>query len=312
MKNKKVYVIIALLTVVVCAFIATSKVNVAVTVNDNGNLSGSLWAKVFSLNSANTAPTQAPTQAPAQAPTQAPSQTPADTTAAPAPGSSMPTETKEIIDKYTFLVDKYKKEKPAYKKKEFQALPEEHRNFSGPVNAILDIASGYMTTEDQAQELVRPAGSEDILWDMPIHNTEKGCALTNYDAVSWAKCEDNGDGTYKISFSLKEEVNAEPTPADTLVPKSNHGAVMQPIAIADLNKEIDNITSKVPGLTLNSFNLTYRDCVFECVYDPATDQVKSITHHTVIDIDADIKLFVASIVGSARLLNEMYIYDITW
>ena len=184
MKNKKVYVIIALLTVVVCAFIATSKVNVAVTVNDNGNLSGSLWAKVFSLNSANTTPAQTPTQAPAQAPAQAPSQTPADTTAAPAPGSSMPTETKEIIDKYTFLVDKYKKEKPAYKKKEFQALPEEHRNFSGPVNAILDIASGYMTTEDQAQELVRPAGSEDILWDMPIHNTEKGCALTNYDAVS--------------------------------------------------------------------------------------------------------------------------------
>ena len=87
---------------------------------------------------------------------------------------------------------------------------------------------------------------------------------------------------------------------------------MQPIAIADLNKEIENITSKVPGLALNSFNLTYRDCVFECVYDPETDQVKSITHHTVIDIDADIKLFVASVVGSARPLNEMYIYDITW
>lgn len=224
----------------------------------------------------------------------------------------MPTETKEIIDKYTMLVDKYKKEKPAYKKKEFQALPEEHRNFSGPVNAVLDIASGYMTTEDQAEELVRPAGSEDILWDMPIHNTEKGCALTNYDAVTWAKCEDNGDGTYKISFSLKEEVNAEPTPADTLVPKSNHGAVMQPIAFADLNKEIDNITGKVPGLAVNSFTLTYRDCIFECVYNPATDEVKSITHHVVIDIDADIKLFVANITGSARLLNEMYIYDITW
>lgn len=169
-----------------------------------------------------------------------------------------------------------------------------------------------MTTEDQAEELVRAAGSEDILWDMPIHNTEKGCALTNYDAVSWAKCEDNGDGTYKISFSLKEEVNAEPTPADTLVPKSNHGAVMQPIAFEDLNKEIANITDKVPGLAVNSFTLTYRDCSFECVYDPATDQVKSITHHVVIDIDADIKLFVANITGSARLLNEMFIYDITW
>lgn len=309
MKNKKVYVVIAVLTVVICAFIAKSSVNVSVNVNDSKNLSGSFWAKVFSLN-AKADPT------PSQAPAQTPAQTPADTTAPAAPESpqngSMPTETKEIIDKYTMLVDKYKKEKPAYKKKEFQALPEEHRKFSGPINAVLDIASGYMTTEDQAEELVRAAGSEDILWDMPIHNTEKGCALTNYDAVSWAKCEDNGDGTYKISFSLKEEVNAEPTPADTLVPKSNHGAVMQPIAFEDLNKEIANITGKVPGLAVNSFTLTYRDCSFECVYDPATDQVKSITHHVVIDIDADIKLFVANITGSARLLNEMFIYDITW
>ena len=231
MKNKKVYVIITALTLVICAFIAKSKVTVSVDVNDNGNLSASLWARVFSVSSTGNSSTQSVTQAPVQATTQTPVQAPADTTTPTATESTqtgaMPTETKDIIDKYTLLVDKYKKEKPAYKKKEFQALPEEHRNFSGPVNAVLDIASGYMTTEDQAEELVRAAGSEDILWDMPIHNTEKGCALTNYDAVSWAKCEDNGDGTYKISFSLKEEVNAEPTPADTLVPKSNHGAVMK-------------------------------------------------------------------------------------
>ena len=120
------------------------------------------------------------------------------------------------------------------------------------------------------------------------------------------------DGTYKISFSLKEEVNAEPTPADTLVPKSNHGAVMQPANMSDIITEVDKVTSKVPGLAVNQFDLTYRECVFECVYNPATDEVKSITHHIVIDINADVKLFVTDINGSARLLNEMYIYDITW
>lgn len=223
-----------------------------------------------------------------------------------------PESTKEIIDKYTQLVNDFKEKKPAFKKKEFQALPEEYRNFGSGVNLILDIASNYMVSEEDCQELVREPGCADIVWDMPVHNTEKGCVLTDYDAVSWAKCEDMGDGTYKLSFSLKEEVNPQPTPAETLVPVSAHGAVMQPIATADLMKEIDNITGSIPGIALNDFALYHRDCEFICVYNPETDQVLSITHHIVIDIEADITLFMADINGTARLLNEMFIYDITW
>ncbi len=225
---------------------------------------------------------------------------------------TMPESTKEIIDKYTQLVNDFKEKKPAYKKKEFQALPEEFRNFGKGVNVILNIASNYMVSEDDCEELIRPAGFADIVWDMPVHNTEKGCVLTDYDAVSWAKCEDMGNGTYKISFSLKEEVNPQPTPAETLVPVSAHGAVMQPIATADLMKEIDNITGSIPGIALNDFALYHRDCEFICIYNPETDQVLSVTHHIVIDITADITLFTANINGSARLLNEMFIYDITW
>lgn len=202
---------------------------------------------------------------------------------------TMPESTKEIIDKYTQLVNDFKEKKPAYKKKEFQALPEEFRNFGTGVNVILNIASNYMVSEEDCEELVREAGYADIVWDMPVHNTEKGCVLTDYDAVSWAKCEDMGDGTYKISFSLKEEVNPQPTPADTLIPVSAHGAVMQPIATADLMKEIDSITGSLPGIALNDFALYHRDCEFICIYNPETDQVKSITHHIVIDITADIK-----------------------
>ncbi len=225
---------------------------------------------------------------------------------------TMPESTKEIIDKYTQLVNDFKEKKPAYKKKEFQALPEEFRNFGTGVNVILNIASNYMVSEEDCEELVRPAGFADIVWDMPVHNTEKGCVLTDYDAVSRAKCEDMGDGTYKISFSLKEEVNPQPTPAETLVPVSAHGAVMQPIATEELMKEIDNITGSLPGIALNDFALYHRDCEFICIYNPETDQVLSITHHIIIDITADITLFTANINGSARLLNEMFIYDITW
>lgn len=254
------------------------------------------------------------TQAPVQTTTQAPAQdTATTTTAASVPSTNgVLTDTKEIIDKYTLLVNKFKQEKPAYKKKEFQSLPEEFRNLGTAGNLVLDIAAGYMTTEEECEELVRPAGAEEIKNDMPIHNSEVGCLLTNYDAVVNPKCEDLGDGTYKISFSLKEEMNCEPTPGDTLVPQSIHGSVMQPLSRNDITAEVEKITSKVPGLGINDFSLGYRDCEFSCIYNPETDQVKSITHHVVIDINADIQLFVANIAGSARLYNEMLIYDITW
>lgn len=226
--------------------------------------------------------------------------------------SNKPESTKEIIDQYTLLVDKFKQQKPAYKKKEYQALPVEYHNFSSTINKALDFASGYMVTEDEAEELVRAAGAEEIINDMPIHGSEKGCVLTDYDAVSWAKCEDKGDGTYEISFSLKEEVNPEPTPADTLVPVSAHGAVMQPMAFADIKAEVDNVLGKVPGVALNTLDLYYREHVYSCVYNPETDEVLSITHHIVIDIVVNAEVFSKTIDGSARLLNEMFIYDITW
>lgn len=233
-------------------------------------------------------------------------------TTEPVVENTMPQTTQEIIDKYSELVNAFKSERPAYKKKEYQVLPEEYRNFGTAINFILNLASGYMVTEEECEELVRPAGSDDILYDMPIHNTDKGCVLTEYDAVTWAKCEDLGDGTYKISFSLKEEVNAEPTPAESLIPVSAHGAVMQPAAMTDIITEVRNITSSVPGINLNEFALYYRECEFSCIYDPQMNKVLSITHHIVIDISADVEIIASEINGTARLLNEMFIYDITW
>ncbi len=263
-------------------------------------------------------PTTQPQQTTAQpqTTTQPVVNTPDDRTTVPSESAEkenkMPESTQEIIDQYTLLVDKFKQQKPAYKKKEYQALPVEYHNFSSIINKALDVAAGYMVTEDEAEELIREAGAEEIINDMPIHGSEKGCALTNYDAVSWAKCEDKGDGTYEISFSLKEEVNPEPTPADTLVPVSAHGAVMQPMAFNDIKAEVDSIISKVPGIALNQLDLYYRENEYRCVYNPETDEVLSITHYIVIDIVVNADVFSKTIDGSARLLNDMFIYDITW
>ena len=87
---------------------------------------------------------------------------------------------------------------------------------------------------------------------------------------------------------------------------------MQPMAFNDIKAEIDSIASKIPGVSMNTLDLYYRDHVFSCVYNPATDEVQSITHNIVIDIAAKAKAFTAEIDGTARLTNDMLIYNITW
>lgn len=321
--NSKVRIFLAIVLVVVCCYVSTlafpSQFNVNVTV------------KGGQQTQSGTADTNKPA---VQTPVQTPQASTPDTSdktedkqeadktdkndkedADKNEGSDskgIPSTTEEIIDKYVFLVNKVKADQPAYKKKEFQSLPEEYRNLGSVANLILDLAAGYMTTEEECEEIVREKGAGTINNEMPIYGSDKGSVLTDYDAVAWAKCEPLGDGTYEITFSLKEEKNCEPTPAETLVPTSAHGAVMSPLSKKDIQVEVDKVTGSVPGLNVNSFDLTYRDGVFGCVYDPATDQVSSITHHCVIDIEVDIDMFVANINGSARLLNEMLIYDITW
>lgn len=300
----------AIISIVVCVVVILA-LPMDITVNVNGNLptigaqtaAGAQTAESTTNTPATTAPSVIESASEAV-------QNVADSVETAVTGN--PTGNKEVIEQYTLLVNKFKQERPAYKKKEYQALPEEFRNLGKAGNIVLNIAAGYMTTEDECEELVRAAGAEEIRWDMPIHDSDVGCLLTDYDAVEWAKCEDVGDGTKKISFSLKEEMNAEPTPADTLIPVSKHGAVMQPLSRQSITDEVEKITSKVPGIGINDFSLGYRECVFECVYNPETNQVSSITHHVVIDINADIQLAIANIAGSARLYNDLKIYDITW
>ncbi|MBR2417761.1 MAG: hypothetical protein IKB12_03925, partial [Clostridia bacterium] len=75
---------------------------------------------------------------------------------------------------------------------------------------------------------------------------------------------------------------------------------------------VDDIANGIPGVSVDRFDLIYRECVFGCIYNPENDEVKSITHNIVIDITADAAILGADIEGTARLTNDMLIYDITW
>lgn len=230
--------------------------------------------------------------------------------------SDIPQTKQEIIQKYTDVMNKMKTSGVGYQKKEYQALPEEYRNFSSAVNVILKFAEGYMTTEDNPNSLLsRDKGmTEELRNEITICGIDKGCALLEYDpslaCVKSASCEDLGDGTYKLSFMLNDEINPEPTPADTGIPVSAHGAVFAPASRKDIMVEVEKV-EKLAHATCNNFELKYTECYVECIYEPETDRIVDLYQRLNVDITADITL-IFNIAGSARLTNDNHVYDIVW
>ena len=305
--------------------IVNSGVNIDATVSHDGALDAVLGVTAAANNSVS-APQQ--TTAPASVSQSTPEKAepaPESKPAADAPSASAdaPKTNEEIVKKYTEVLNKMKQDQPGYTKKEYQALPEEYRNFSSVVNSVLKFGEAYMTKEDSPNAIVTATKGEmytaedgttmpRINHELPICNTDKGSVLTDYSCVKTASCTDNADGTRTLRFELNDEKNPEPTPADTCVPQSYHGAVMMPASMKDINTEVDKVVSKLPGVTVNNFELTYRDSTFEVTYDPTNDHVIKIVHHINVDIAANAKVAFSTIDGTARLTNDMSVYDINY
>lgn len=267
------------------------------------------------------APTAAPQTAPAESSPAAESNPAAEAPAAPS--TDAPKTNEEIVKKYTEVLNKMKQDQPGYTKKEYQALPEEYRNFSSAVNTVLKFGEAYMVKEDDPKAIVTATKGEmytsddgktmpRINHELPICNTDKGSVLTDYSCVKTASCTDNPDGTRTLRFELNDEKNPEPTPADTCIPQSYHGAVMMPASMNDINTEVNKVVSKIPGVTVNNFELTYTCSTFEVTYDPTNDHVTSIIQHINVDIAANAKVAFSTIDGTARLTNDMSVYDINY
>ena len=305
--------------------IVNSGVNIDATVSHDGALDSVLGVNAAANNSVSvsqqtTAPASVSQSTPEKAEPAPESKPAAD---APSASADAPKTNEEIVKKYTEVLNKMKQDQPGYTKKEYQALPEEYRNFSSVVNSVLKFGEAYMTKEDSPNAIVTATKGEmytaedgttmpRINHELPICNTDKGSVLTDYSCVKTASCTDNADGTRTLRFELNDEKNPEPTPADTCIPQSYHGAVMMPASMKDINTEVDKVVSKLPGVTVNNFELTYRDSTFEVTYDPTNDHVIEIVHHINVDIAANAKVAFSTIDGTARLTNDMSVYDINY
>ena len=318
--------IVAMLAVTLA--IVNGGVKVDATVSHDGALDSILGVNAPADNQTPAAqPSAAPEASSAPSTPETPAKTDstpdASTPAAPSASTDAPKTNEEIVKKYTELLNKMKQDQPGYTKKEFQALPEEYRNFSSAVNSLLKFGEAYMTKEDSPKAIVTATKGEvytaedgtsmpRINHELPICNTDKGSVLTDYSCVKTASCTDNADGTRTLEFELNDEKNPEPTPADTCVPQSFHGAVMMPASMKDINTEVDKVVSKIPGVTVNNFELTYTGSTFKVTYDPKTDHVTRIVHHINVDIAANAKVAFSTIDGTARLTNDMDVYDINY
>ena len=235
----------------------------------------------------------------------------ADTTpaAAPADTGALPTDNAGILTLYTKLVDEMKAAKPAYKKVEYQTLPEEHRNLGTVANAVMGIAEGMITSKEKAEADPSIHNQGDDPNNIPIKDNAKGCLLTDAGKIKTASCKDNGDGTATLVITLVDEDNPKPVDAGATSSQYHTSAMFFPMDQAG----IDNIVEKFKAVvTMNSLTLTYTECTVTCVFDTASQKVKTLTYVEPVDIKVDGKAVFIPINGSARLVDTMEITGIAY
>lgn len=235
----------------------------------------------------------------------------ADTTpaAAPADTGALPTDNAGILTLYTKLVDEMKAAKPAYKKVEYQTLPEEHRNLGTVANAVMGIAEGMITSKEKAEADPSIHNQGDDPNNIPIKDNAKGCLLTDASKIKTASCKDNGDGTATLVITLVDEDNPKPVDAGATSSQYHTSAMFFPMDQAGIDDIVDKFKAVV---TMNSLTLTYTECTVTCVFDTASQKVKTLTYVEPVDIKVDGKAVFIPINGSARLVDTMEITEIAY
>lgn len=211
--------------------------------------------------------------------------------------SDLPSTPADILAKYTELTDNMRKNLKSHDKKEYQEV----QNLQ--LGALTSIANGiipqFLKTADEAAVENKEGSGSIPPW------CDAGCALTDANFIKAASCKDNGDGTATIVITLKDEKNSQPP--ENNVHTSEIGKMFSP-----LNKaKIEETLAGIPVVTVNSFDLTYRDCTVTAVYDKASGQLKNIEQIMNIDIVASAKALVTvnvtgTVVNHIEISNMVY------
>ncbi len=224
---------------------------------------------------------------------------------------------KEVLEIYTTVMNKAKKDKPGYKKVEYQELPSDAQNRviskgSGLVGVLLNLVDSLdlMTSKETAEadpEIVEKGS--DMRW-FPVYKCEKGCYLTDVSAIESTKYEDLGNGKARITIELKDEANPEPMAEGASKSPSNTGAMFSPLSKADIDNTING--GAVSAVIRNvKYNLTYHDCKAVVEYDTKTNQIIKLEQYMNVAIQGggNVVLMGDIQIDKQELFNTMVITD---
>ena len=223
---------------------------------------------------------------------------------------------KEVLEIYTTLMNKAKKDKPGYKKVEYQELPSDAQNRvitegSGLIGTLLSLVDklDIMTTKEaaEADPEINDKGS-DMRW-FPVYKCEKGCYLTDTSAIKETKYEDLGNGKARITIILKDEKNPEPMAEGASSSPSKTGAMFSPLSKKDIDNTLNGgvVSAVVKDIT---YDLTYHDCKAVVEYDTKTNQIIKLEQYMNVAINANAKVIGSKInIEKQELFNTMIITD---
>ena len=300
----------ALLAAVFCLLAATLGLILPTEVSVSGTVDADIPV-VQVQQPAVTVPTQPVVTTP---PTTQPSAPSEDVTTPPEAetpdNSSIPQGNEAILAKYSELMNDAKAQSVGFKKIEWQAIPEEKAKFEGKAfSKILPIASNFFKTEEDARANPEFKPKDDGATWLPIYHNQKGCMLTDVNAIESATCTELPDGNVKIVIELKDEDNSEP-PVDAPTCDSYVGSMFTPIQFAEIRTTLETDPA-VKFIVKNvDFDLTYYDCVAELTYNPATNQIVTLDQFMHINIKINEgSILGLSAKGNAVLDNYMYISE---
>ncbi len=227
-------------------------------------------------------------------------------------------ETKaEILAAYTAVMNQAKKDAPAFNKVEYQELPDDANSRvvskgGAVVNAALKLATHFMTTEEDAKAdpEIKEKGNNMRSW--PVCKSQKGCIVTDPNAVKSAKCEELSNGNYKITIVLKDESNPEPAPDGGTTAPSNHGGMFAPLSKAEIDENLNGGFVSAVAKDI-SYSLVYHDCEAVLVYNPKDNHVVSLDQTMRVRISGQGKVAgIQMVVDKQELIDYMHIYNIKY
>ena len=223
---------------------------------------------------------------------------------------------KEVLEIYTKLMNKAKADKPGQKKVEYQELPSDAQNRVIPVGGnlvgtllgLVDKLDLIKTKEAAEADPEMVDKGSDMRW-FPVYKCEKGCYLTDVNAIESTKYEDLGNGRARITIELKDEQNPEPMAEGASSSPSNTGAMFSPLSKADIDNTLNGgvVSAVVKDIT---YSLTYHDCKAIVEYDTKTNEIIKLEQYMNVAIKADAKVIGSKIsIEKQELFNTMVITD---